>query len=179
MANRNNDIRVGLIPCAKGGSSINQWFKDSLHRATNSYPYNEMIGRAKKAMKEGTLKGILWHQGESDTGTERGVDRYAESFNAMLDSLKADLEIESVPVVIGEIGYFFYQKAPLARDLNKVLDEIADENDCISLVSVENLHHKGDTTHFDSNSYRELGIRYAKKMIEIQSSCATVLSDGN
>jgi hypothetical protein len=177
MANRNNSIRVGLIPCAKGGSSINQWFGDSLHQATNSFPYNEMIAKAKKAMKEGTLKGILWHQGESDTGTEGSVDRYSKNFNAMLNSLKADLEIETVPIVIGELGYFFYQKARLAEDLNKVLSEISDESDCIGLVSAEKLHDKGDSTHFDSNSYRELGTRYANKMIEIQSLCATILND--
>jgi hypothetical protein len=171
MANKNDDVRIGLIPCAKGGSSINQWFQDSLHQATNSYPYNEMIEKAKKAMTEGTLKGILWHQGESDTGSQKDVDGYTEKFNAMLDSLKADLNLSSVPLIIGEIGYFLSEKAPLTEDLNLVIKEIANSNNCIEVVSAELLNHKGDSVHFDSDSYRELGIRYASKMIEVQSAC--------
>ena len=173
MANENNDIRIGLIPCAKGGSSINQWFQDSLHQSTNSYPYNEMIRKAKKAMSEGTLKGILWHQGESDTRTEIGIKTYTRKFNAMLDSIKVDLDIASIPIVIGEIGYFLYKNRPLAKELNVIINQIVDTNNCMELVSAELLNHKGDTVHFNSDSYRELGIRYSSKMIEVQSICST------
>jgi hypothetical protein len=173
MANENNDIRIGLIPCAKGGSSINQWFQDSLHQQTNSYPYNEMIKKAKKGMSKGILKGILWHQGESDTGTETGSSTYSGKFNAMLGSIKADLEIATIPVVMGEIGYFFYEKQPLAKELNLIIKRIVDSNNCIELVSGELLNHKGDTIHFNSDSYHELGIRYASKMIKVQSLCST------
>lgn len=170
LADKNVDIKIGLIPCAKGGSSIDQWFKDSLHQATNSYPYNEMIEKAKKAMTEGTLKGILWHQGESDTGAKVDIENYPEKFNSMLDSLWVDLAIDPVPVVMGEIGYFFFQKAPLARKLNMVFNQIASSS-CIGLVKSDQLTHKGDTVHFDAASYRELGKRYAATMIEVQASC--------
>jgi hypothetical protein len=174
MANVNNDIRIGLIPCAIGGSSINQWFHDSIHLETNKYPYNEMIFKAKKAMEVGTLKGILWHQGESDTGSEADVDIYAEKFHAMMDSLKSDLGIASVPMVIGELGNFFYEKQPLAKDLNEVLHQLAGENNCIGIISSDGLVDKGDSTHFNSDSYHALGVRYAIKMLEVQSSCQTV-----
>jgi hypothetical protein len=174
MANENNDVRIGLIPCAKGGSSINQWFKDSLHQSTNSYPYNEMINKAKKAMSEGTLKGILWHQGESDTRSEATVIAYSGKFNAMLDSLKKDLAITTIPpLVMGEMGYFFLEKQPGAQQLNLIFREISSSNQCMELVSAEHLDHKGDTVHFNSDSYRELGIRYASKMMEVQSICSS------
>ena len=177
MANENNDVRVGLIPCAKGGSSINQWFRDSLHQATNSYPYNEMIEKTKKAMSEGTLKGILWHQGEANSGAQVDVSNYTRKFNAMLDSLKEDLGIASVPIVMGELGHFFYEKKPLAKDLNLVIKQIADSNNCIELVSAEQLNHKGDSVHFNSDSYHELGIRYADKMKKLQSLCQSLTKD--
>jgi len=171
MANENPEIKIGLIPTAVGGSSINAWFRDSLHQQTNVYPYNDMILRAKQAMKEGTLKGILWHQGESDTGSEDKVAAYSEKFFAMLDSFYKDLEIEPVPIVIGEIGHFFFSKAPLSKSLNDQLKQIASDNKCIGLVNSEGLNHKGDSTHFDSNSYHELGRRFAAQMIEVQSNC--------
>lgn len=177
MAEENSNIKIGIVPCAKGGSSINQWFRDSLHIQTNSYPYNEMIFKAKKAMETGTIKGILWHQGESDTKTMADINNYKSKFNALLDSIGNDLNINPVPVVIGEIGYFFYQKNPLAEDLNIQLEQIANSNNCIGLVKSDNLNHKGDTTHFDSKAYRLLGMRYAEKMKILQSECHTKAVD--
>ncbi|PZX49162.1 sialate O-acetylesterase [Algoriphagus chordae] len=176
MANADNDIKIGLIPTAVGGSSINYWFADSLFHQTNTYPYDDMIRRAKKAMESGTLKGILWHQGESDSNTESSVNEYRQKFEAMLTALKTDLGIESIPIVMGEIGYFFYPKAPYAERLNEIFFEIAASQKCIGLVSSEDLNHKGDETHFDSNSYHALGIRYAAKMQEIQTECTVILN---
>ena len=173
MANDDSDIKVGLIPTAVGGSSINAWFADSIHRQTNSYPYNDMIRRAKKAMESGTLKGIIWHQGESDSNSEQGVKEYTQKFEAMLDSLKSDLGISSIPVVMGEIGYFFYPKAKFAEDMNGVIHQISNSNDCIGLVTAEGLNHKGDQTHFDADSYHSLGVRYASEMLKLQSHCNT------
>jgi hypothetical protein len=112
-----------------------------------------MIRRTKKAMESGTLKGILWHQGESDSNTENGVSTYPEKFKAMLNTLQSDLGMESVPVVMGEIGYFFYPKAKYAKEMNGVIRQIATTSDCLGLVSAKGLTHKGDSTHFDSNSY--------------------------
>lgn len=173
MADENTNIRIGLIPSAVGGSSINYWFADSLFQQTNSYPYDDMIRRAKKAMEAGTLKGILWHQGESDSNTENGVNEYTQKFEAMLDSLKGDLGIETIPVVMGEIGYFFYSKSQNAKKLNGIFSQLSSNSYCIALVTAEGLNHKGDSTHFDSDSYHALGLRYAAKMLEIQSKCAT------
>jgi len=175
MANGDNNIKIGLIPTAVGGSSINHWYQDSLFQQTNTYPYNDMIKRAKEAMTQGTLKGILWHQGESDSNTELDMKSYKQKFEAMLDSIKQDLGIESVPIVMGEIGYFFYPKATYAKQINGVIAEIAASQQCIGLVTSENLNHKGDSTHFDSDSYHALGIRYAAKMQEIQSECSAIL----
>ncbi|MEN2281527.1 sialate O-acetylesterase [Algoriphagus sp. SE2] len=171
IANENPSDKIGLIPTAVGGSSINAWFKDSIHNQTRTYPYNDMIARAKKALSNGTLKGILWHQGESDTGSEESVANYPTKFYAMLDSLQKDLGIEPVPIVMGEIGHFFYGKAHLAKNMNDIFSQIASENPCIELVSSDGLNHKGDSTHFDSNSYHVLGMRYASKMIELQKDC--------
>tara|TARA_R110002072_G_scaffold250981_1_gene409713 strand:- start:760 stop:1464 length:705 start_codon:yes stop_codon:yes gene_type:complete len=175
MANAGRDIKIGLIPTAVGGSSINHWYQDSLFQQTNTYPYNDMIKRAKAAMTQGTLKGILWHQGESDSNTELDMKSYKQKFEAMLDSMKQDLGIESVPIVMGEIGYFFYPKATYAEQINGIIAEIAASQQCIGLVSSESLNHKGDSTHFDSDSYHVLGIRYAAKMQEIQSKCSSIL----
>ena len=175
MANENDDITIGLVPCAKGGSSINQWFPDSMHQATNTYPYNEMIAKAKKAMADGTLKGILWHQGEADTKSMSDITGYHNKLNSMLNLLTSDLRLQSVPMVMGEIGYFFAQSRPLVAEMNLLFKQIANQTECLALVSASDLSHKGDSVHFDSKSYRKLGERYASKMLELQSECTVIL----
>jgi hypothetical protein len=131
MAQSNQEATIGLVPCAKGGSSINNWFPDSLHHGTDSYPYREMIDKSKIALSEGTLKGILWHQGESDTKSAEDVANYPEKFNAMVDLLKADLNIPEVPIVMGELGEFFTERIPLAAELNGVFRQMADQSEII------------------------------------------------
>ena len=171
MAEHDTLVNIGLIPCAKGGTSIKHWYIDTYHELTNSYPYNEAIGRIKKGMNRGVIKGILWHQGESDCKVEDDVTVYKEKFLAFNDSLEKDLDLQNIPIIIGEIGDFLYDKRPLAKDLNDVLKEISLENNCIGLVKSDSLNHKGDKLHFNSDSYKNLGLRYADEMIKIQEQC--------
>lgn len=170
MAEQDTNVTIGLIPCAKGGSSIDTWFTGSFHEGTNSYPYDEAISRIKKGMNRGVIKGVLWHQGESNCNT-KDIQVYKEKFLAFKDSLERDLGLQNVPIVIGEIGKFYYEKETLAKDLNDKLNEISLENNCIGLAKSDSLNHKGDKIHFNSESYRKLGLRYADEMIKIQGQC--------
>lgn len=171
MAEYDTLVTIGLIPCAKGGSSIKHWDIDSYHKPTNGYPYNEAISRIKKGMNKGVIKGILWHQGESDSKVENDVQVYEEKFLAFKDSLEKDLDLKNIPIIIGELGYFLYEKRPLSEDLNNVFEKISVNDDCIGLVKSNSLNHKGDKVHFNSDSYRILGLRYANEMIRLQQKC--------
>jgi len=171
MAEHDTLVTIGLIPCAKGGTSIKHWFVDTYHKKTNSYPYNETISRIEKGKNRGVIKGVLWHQGESDCKAENDVKVYKEKFLAFKDSLEKDLDLKSTPFIIGELGYFLYDKRPLAEDLNELFKEISFEDNCIGFVKSDSLNHKGDKVHFNSTSYRKLGLRYADEMIKIQEQC--------
>ena len=70
MADNNKNVRIGLIPCACGGSAISHWKAGAWFEQTKSHPYDDALKRAKIAMEDGTLKGILWHQGEGDSNAE-------------------------------------------------------------------------------------------------------------
>ena len=59
--------KIGLIPCAVGGSPLSTWKPGGYHESTDTHPYDDAIRRARIAMKSGQLKGVLWHQGESDS----------------------------------------------------------------------------------------------------------------
>jgi hypothetical protein len=96
-------IVVGLIPCAVGGTSLDQW-------KPGGELYVGAVARAREAMKRGKLAGILWHQGEADN-THDKVVTYADRFASMIARLRADLGAENVPLVIGELGRFRAENA--------------------------------------------------------------------
>ena len=61
MAKANKEVKIGLLPCAVGGTPIRRWQQ-------NGDLYKAALKRAKIAQKGGVIRGILWHQGESDSG---------------------------------------------------------------------------------------------------------------
>jgi hypothetical protein len=166
-----NEDSIGLVPAAVGGTSIKDWQKNKVYENLNVKPYNDAVERAKKAIASGSFKGVVWHQGENDCKDPAFLKAYPRYFYHFLDSLKADLKVEQLPVVIGELGHFFYQKRPLAKTLNDTLRRLAERDPCIAIAASDSLVDKGDKVHFNSESYRILGERYAKTMYILQQTC--------
>ena len=150
-------ITVGLIPCAVGGTSLDQWKPAGLL-------YTNAVKRARVATKSGKLAGILWHQGESDSAHEKVVT-YAERFTAMITQLRKDLHAEDVPVVIGELGHFRAASA----ELNAILPDVARAVPLCVLVTADGLKDKGDLLHFGSTALRTFGQRYAAAYLKLTS----------
>lgn len=91
---------IGLIPCAHGGTSLEQWspaLKDQGGRSL----YGAMLERI--AMVGGRIKGILWYQGESDCTAEL-APTYAERFAAFIETLRADLGQPELPFLFVQLG---------------------------------------------------------------------------
>jgi pimeloyl-ACP methyl ester carboxylesterase len=162
LAEANPEITVGLIPCAAGGSPISSWAPGGYHTQTKSHPYDDALRRARVALKFGELKGILWHQGESDAQPDL-AEVYEEKLHALIARLRSDLGAPNAPFIAGQMGQF--PERPWS-DAKKQVDaahralpqKVADT----AFVSAEGLTHKGDEVHFSAESYRELGRRYAK-----------------
>lgn len=150
-------VRIGLIPCAVGGTSIDLWFEGQRDPVTKSQPYDDAIRRAKAAMRDGVLKGILWHQGGSDNTPEKAVG-YLEKQLAVIRNFRADLGKE-VPFILGEQGYF-----KDIQIINDIIQEVPERIEKTALVRADGLTDIGDRLHFDAGSARSLGIRYAEAM---------------
>jgi hypothetical protein len=157
---------IGFIPAAVGGTSIRYWQPGAKDPATGLYPYDDAVLRAKTALKDGTLKGILWHQGESDT--ER-AQTYVQEFIALMETLHRDLGIPlgSVPVIAGETGEFGDKLASRQR-LNAEIGLLPLRLPFVKVVSSQGLTHNGDFTHFDTPALRELGKRYADAFLSFR-----------
>ena len=159
MATENPQTRIGLVPCAIGGSSIKLWVRGGFHRGTKTHPYDDTIRRASLAMRDGTLRGILWHQGESDAG-KMPTPEYRQRFQRLIADLRRDLRAPNVPFVAGELGRWREDTAELNATLSNEAKKAG-----VGFVSSEGLSNKkGDAAHFDARSLREFGRRFAKVM---------------
>ena len=163
MAQSDRSIKIGLIPCAVGGTSIEKWTEGAYDPATKTYPYEDAVLRIKEAMKYGEIKGIIWHQGESNSNAA-SLNEYPEKLEALLKKFKALVGNAKLPVVLGELGQY---KAGY-RTFNLTLQKMPDRIDHLAVASSEGLKDKGDGTHFDSVSAHEFGKRFAAKMKMLQ-----------
>ena len=168
IAESDTNIIIGLIPAACGGSSISSWESGGYHDQTKSYPYDDAIARTRKAMEYGELKGILWHQGESDSNPRNAVQYQGKLINLILNFRK-DLDSKNVPFIIGQLGQFPEKSWSESRILvDEVQRSIQKEVAFVSFVSSYSLTSKVDNIHFNSESLKIFGKRYAKAYLEMK-----------
>ncbi len=165
VAATNPQMNIGLIPCAVGGSGIDVWQPGAYYEPTKSHPYDDALARAKKALEQGQLAGILWHQGESDSQPDK-VAVYEQKLTAFINRLRVDLNAQSVPFIVGTLGDFYVAKHPVAGQVNAILRRLPATLRHVYCASATGLTDKGDSTHFDSASARALGSRYAAAYVQ-------------
>ena len=148
MLKKQQQVSIGLIVNAKGGTKIEQWGKGTSF-------YKDAIQRTKAAQKSGTLKGILWHQGESN---EKNPEGYLLKLQALVKNLRTDLDNPNLPFVAGQVI-----KVPA---INHQIAQLPSKVPATGFVSSEGLKGQ-DRWHFDTKSMMELGKRYAEAMLKI------------
>ena len=150
MLQKNKEIEIGLVVNAKGGTKIEQWAKGTKF-------YKEAIRRTKMAGRTGTLKGILWHQGESNQGNP---EAYLKQLITLVEDLRKDLGMPELPFIAGQVN-----------DLPAINGEITQLPK--KLPHTGFVHSKGlkamDRWHFDTKSMKLLGERYPEEMDKVQS----------
>ena len=168
IAEHDSEAVIGLIPCAVGGSPIDSWKPGGFHPQTRSHPWDDAIQRTEAALDHGTLQGILWHQGESDSNPDR-----SNSYQAKLDDLIARFRKEfdepELPFVAGQMGQF--PERPWddhRRTVDRAHQQLPSRIPHTAFADSHGLTHKGDRVHFDAMSYRKLGRRYAKAFLAIK-----------
>lgn len=158
-------VTVGLIPCADGGTTLDQWREGGLL-------YDHAILQAKLAARTSNIAGILWHQGESDCKKEQ-YPLYAEKFRRLREAFRRDLDLYDVPFLIGGLGDFLemQEKYPEMRNyfhINETLKQLAKEDAMTGFVSAEGLAGKPDNLHFSAAAQREFGIRYYREFEKLE-----------
>lgn len=144
--------RVGLVPCAYGGSKLDEWQE-------GEPLFDHAVAQTRLALRSARLMGILWHQGESDCESPCDVDSYERRFECMLASFTGALGYTYLPMVMGELGDFSVGRFPFVPRLNPILRAISQRHG-FGFASSEGLTGMADGMHFDAPSQRVFGKRY-------------------
>ncbi len=150
------DADVGLIPCADGGTRLDQWAEGSLL-------FDHAVAMTKLCMRTSILRGILWHQGESDC-TASDSASYASRLTAMLRALRRALDAPQVPILLGALGDYLADYDESTRQyypaVNAALASVAVQEPAAAFVPAQGLGSKPDHLHFDAPALRTFGLRY-------------------
>ncbi|KGR90190.1 acetyl xylan esterase [Ureibacillus massiliensis 4400831 = CIP 108448 = CCUG 49529] len=154
---QNLEDTIGLIPCAEGGSTLDEW-------AVDQTLFQHAITEAKFAMQNSELAGILWHQGESDS-VNGNYKVYYKKFLLIIEALRKELNAPNIPLIIGGLGGFlgkegFGKNCTEYQYLNEELQKFALEQDNCYFVTAEGLTSNPDGIHIDAISQRKFGLRY-------------------
>ena len=157
--NANKNEQIGLIPCAEGGSSIDEWSKKSTL-------FRHAVSEAKFAMENSELIAILWHQGESD-GRSKKYKNYYHKLNILVNSFRKELGDLEVPFIVGGLENYLgksgFGRSCVEYDLiNQELLKYVENNRNCYFVTGEKLYPNPDGIHINAESQRRFGIRYFK-----------------
>ena len=167
------NIKIGVIHVAIGGIDIKGFLPDSIKEyaekkapgwmkgmlaAYDNNPYKRLVTLAKKAQKDGVIKGILMHQGETNTGDPK----WAGMVKQVYDNLCSDLQLkpEEVNLYAGNIVQANGQGVCIG--CKKQIDELPKTLHTAQVISSDDCTNGPDRLHFDAAGYRELGCRYAE-----------------
>lgn len=155
--------QIGLIPCAEGGSSLDDW-------AVDKNLFKNAVIQAGFAMQDSELIGILWHQGESDSHGG-GYQTYYKKLQVIIESLRKELNAFEVPLIIGGLGDFlgkngFGLNCTEYELVNEQLLRFAREQENSCFVTAEGLTPNPDGIHMDAVSQRRFGVRYYEAFVK-------------
>ena len=177
VANLPQNIRVGVINVSIGGCKIELFDKDNFQsyietapdwmlnmlKAYDNNPYGRLVEMAKLAQKSGVIKGILLHQGESNTGDTI----WPAKVKIVYDNLMKDLNLkpEDVPLLAGEL--MSWDQGGACASMNKIIATLPHTIPNAYVIPSAGCFGLPDRLHFTAEGYRMLGKRYAKQMLAV------------
>ena len=172
-----DSIKIGIINVSVGGCKIELFEKDTYESYVETAPgwmkgmiaqydgnpYGRLLELAKIAQKDGVIKGILLHQGESNTGDKSWPDKV----EGVYDNLLVDLGLapDSVPLLAGEL--VSAEQGGKCASMNPIIAKLPSVVPNSYVISSADCEAIADGLHFSASGYRLLGSRYGEKMAEI------------
>ena len=175
VANLPQNVRVGVINVSVGGCKIELFNEDTredyiatvpswmpgILKLYNDNPYEHLVDMAKLAQRDGVIKGILLHQGESNTNDKDWPEKVHKVYDKLINDLS--LKAEEVPLLAGEVVHA--DQGGVCASMNTIIDKLPDTIPNSYVIPSSGCTCCEDHLHFDPAGYKELGKRYAEKML--------------
>jgi hypothetical protein len=177
IENLPENIKVGVINVSVGGCRIELFDKknyqsyvetapDWMLNWINNYggnPYGHLLEMARLAQKDGVIKGILLHQGESNPNDTLWTQKVKDIY----DNLMADLNLDPMktPIIAGELVSAEFEGR--CAGFNQFIAQLPNVIPNAHVVSSEGCPGQKDGLHFTAEGYRILGRRYGAKMLSL------------
>lgn len=184
IANLPRKSRVGVINVSVAGCKIELFDKKNFqsYSATapswmtniikeyGGNPYERLVEMAKLARKDGIIKGILLHQGESNTNDTL----WTKKVKVVYDNLMKDLNLnpKKVPLLAGEVVNA--DQGGVCASMNSIIATLPQTIPNSYVIPSTGCTDSRDNLHFNAEGYRKLGKRYAAKMLSIMGYNITI-----
>jgi len=175
VKNLPESIKVGVAVVAIAGCDIQLFEKDKYTsynaesymkgriEAYGGNPYGRLVEIGKKAQEDGVIKGILLHQGETNTGQQDWPNRVKGVYQNLLTDL--GLKAEEVPLLAGEVVQS--SQGGQCGSMNSIIQQLPQTIPTAHVISSQGLQQQGDGLHFTPEAYRTFGERYAETMLKL------------
>jgi hypothetical protein len=156
---------VGLIPCAKGSSSISDWQKtDSTDQ--RSTLYGSCMNRMKTVSPaHGTIRAVIFWQGGEDAKTEKDALNWGKRFATFVDDLRRDLGDPNLPIIL--IMLALHDKEAVKRSPHWQV--VREQQRSVNIPGVvkfdsDGYERKEDGIHFSARGQLALGAALAHSL---------------
>lgn len=177
ISNLPPSVKVGIINVSVAGCKIELFNKDKVQEyiskapkwmtniieAYGGNPYERLVEMGKLAQKDGVIKGILLHQGESNANDKEWPEKVKGIYENLLSDL--NLRAEDVPLLAGELVH--EDQRGVCAGMNQIINQLPKVIPTAHVVSSAGCASRPDHLHFAPAGYRQLGIRYAETMLPL------------
>jgi iduronate 2-sulfatase len=152
-----------LVKFAEGGTNLSKdWNPEAKGKLYENFI--KFVRQTQEMMKANgdtcEIRGMAWHQGESDAGMPAG--KYEEALTAFIAKVRDDLGNKNLPFVIGQV-FDNSTRAGIVNDQKATAKAVAN----VGFVDADGLETFDKGTHFDAASQIKLGKRLADEMIRL------------
>ena len=152
-------VPIGLLICAHGGTSMEQWSPSRKDDGGRSL-YGSMMRMFRLA--GGKVKGVLWYQGEADASA-RYSGRYARTFASFIQAVRDDFGQPELPFYYVQLSRFVSAAGDVegwntVREAQRRLPERVPNTAVVSVIDLE----LDDAIHVGTQGLKRAGQRLAR-----------------
>ena len=177
LENLPSNIKLGIINVSVGGCKIELSDKENYQSYVETAPdwmlnwiknlvvnpYGRLVEMAKLAQKDGVIKGILMHQGESNPNDTLWTRKVKGIYDNLMNDL--NLDPDKTPLLVGELLSAEYNGK--CAGFNQFIAQLPKDIPNAHIVSSKGCLGAPDGLHFTAEGYRIPGKRYGEKMLSL------------